>query len=174
MFSSHRIELSLLFAGACVLIGIVCLAGPNFPRDRLSNEIRTLAGVKNIEVIIETKSKDLFEVKYLPHNAKKVVEQMLSKAGIESVDGTGGPVLRIAVITGKNPQFPDFISFTYHLSFEQLVRVDRLDAVVHVLTYALVYGSFTKKDLVLRDLNKTLPTLTKHFIERVKLANKAS
>ncbi len=149
-------------------------AAPIKPATKLSSEIRSLRDLEEVEIKVQALSRVLDEVGLKSATVHGRMVEALADSGILPSEGTGGPVLRLVILTQTEPDYPEMVSFTYHLSLEQSVTVNRIDEQVHVPTYALVHGTLTTKDKLLPDLNRLLPIVMRHFLERVKMASRAS
>ncbi len=170
----NTLFVSVAVAGACLFTGWFCTAAPVLPRTgRVSNEIISLANVQQIAVSVKHRSQVLKDQGYEPKLAKKHIQQMLIERSYEISQDPAAPTLSIVILTESDPDdHPGVIGFTYHVSLEQNVLIERLDRRLYVPTYALVHGSLTATATLKADVEALLPTVIDHFHSRVQSANK--
>lgn len=154
--------------------GWVCTAAPIVPgRNRVTNEIRSLAGVERLEVEVKTVSSVLLEMKYPLDRVEERITAILAEHEIETVEDIAAPVLSLVLLTETSSDHADMVSFTYHLSLEQEVVIERLDEKIFVPTYALVHGSLTTREHLVATMENLLPIVIRHFAGRLRTANVA-
>ena len=167
--NQFRITLLLVVAVA-LLVVFVCTAAPIKVGPRISNEVRSLAGLDELDVMVFVRSKVLEKSKYSGERVKQKIISMLAASGINVVDGSDGPVLQVVILSEINSEFPELVAYTCHITLEQEVVVKRLQQTLAVPTYSLVHVDITSADRVEEDLENFVPDIVRHFIERVKLA----
>lgn len=152
-------------------IGLAAWAAPIRPgQQKVPGEIRSLAGLKTVEVVVQPSSALLNEENYSVTDARKKMQDTFKEGGFAFDSGEGVPTVRLVVLTNVNSAHPDVVSYTYHLSVEQKAVIERIDESIYVPTYALVWGNVTTREDLLAALDKDLPQVTRHFMNRVKYA----
>jgi len=167
----------IAFGVAVVLVALtswLCTAAPIVPeRRRVTNEIRSLAGIAEVEVEVDSASSVLAEMKYPVDRMKKRTADLLAEHGIMAVTDSAAPILNLVLLTETSQDHPEMVSFTYHLSLEQDVVLERLNEKILVPTYALVHGSLTTREKLTQTIDELLPVVIRHFASRVQVASHA-
>ncbi len=175
MSTINRLVPWLCVPAAVALTAWVCTAAPILPaKPRVTEEIKSLAGIKRLRVVVESKSLLLQNMKYSPANIQEQVSDLMIEAGFEVVDDPKATTLRIVLLTNTKPTFPDVVSVTHHLSLEQDIVVARLGSPMFAPTYALVHGILVSKDRMLAELDDPIVALMQRFAQRVEQANEAA
>ncbi len=137
----------------------------------LPSEAHSLAGLKQIRVQVDGNPILSKLVPYNTERAKTEIERMLMDADMDISQDKEVPTLRILIALSTNVKYPDMVGFTYQLSIEQNVLIERLKKRIHVPTYTLLYGTLTTEEDLLKELDRLLPTVMDYFIRRVRAAD---
>lgn len=157
---------------ACLTVACLLAAAPILPgQAKLSPEVKSLTGIDKVEVLVQGAS-PLVNDKALTSELEQTITSLLSEANIEVAKAADLPRLNVVLITNVNPAYPDAVSYTYHLSLEQNVRLERLDQTLFLPTYALVHGELTSRNQLHTEVKRILPLVINHFISRVAAANR--
>ncbi len=157
---------------ACLLLVTIIAAAPILPGNTgLSPEVKSLAGIRKVEVLVQGASSLVNDEAFI-NELQQTITQLVTDAGLEVTQGVDLPRLNVVLITNVSSAYPDAVSYTYHLSLEQNVRIERLDQTLFLPTYALVHGELTSRDQLQTDVKRVLPVVINHFLSRVAAANR--
>ena len=174
MMKTTRITMVATLAGLVVAsIAWVCAAAPIMPRTaKITGEVRSLANLDKVRVKVMHSANLLRRLKYSPDRARKQAVETLAKAGIEDVDDDDAPQLNIIILIESHPKCPDVYGYTFHVTLEQKARIERLQEIHVVPTYAFVHGDLAHQDELLDDLDKTQEKILDRIISRIRLATR--
>jgi len=116
---------------ALALVGAVCWiarSAPILPDDmRLSDEVRTTAGIGAVRLIIPPLPTPLVDAGISRNGIREDWKKQLEENHVKVVDDGEAPVLRLVVIFHTDESLPDAASYLCFLTLEQPVTVRRLD-----------------------------------------------
>ena len=156
---------------ACALATTMCAAGPFLPKKLTSGEVRSLAGLRAIELKVAVGGRGKLQMDDWREAAQRKLTRILTdESDLQVVANRDHPILHLLVATNVNAQYPELISYAVHLSVEQRILVQRTSEEVFAPTYGLVNVGFTARAQLKDALDELLPDMTRHFLTRVQAA----
>jgi hypothetical protein len=174
MMQRTRITVVTVLAGlVAVTAAWVCMAAPIVVGQRtISGEVRSLANLKQVRVAVSHTADVLNKLKYSTDEARKDVIEILATADIAGVDDDDAPLLNIEILIEDHPKYPDVFSYTFHVSLEQKARIERLNEIHVVPTYAFVHGDLVDRGDLRDELDKMLAKIIDRVINRIRRATR--
>jgi hypothetical protein len=172
----RRICHIILIVLVAVVSALISHAAPIGPQaaPKLPDEVRSLAGLKQLKINIEHNGVLPAGMEYSTKDAKEIVRQLLTDGGFEVVDLGQAPTVKIMLLTGVNHEHDNLVNYTFHLSLEQHVIIQRINAPLYVLTYALIDGDIATRAQLSEELEQRISRLTSHLMRRIHKATISS
>ena len=157
MSTINRLVPWLCVPAAVALTAWVCTAAPILPaKPRVTEEIKSLAGIKRLRVVVESKSLLLQNMKYSPANIQEQVSDLMIEAGFEVVDKREKllPILRFEFMSASDPKFEKAAGFCVVMALRQPVDLRRFELSMYASTYQSFYVGLESRG----DLNEKITT----------------
>ena len=166
-------NIAIIALGAVLAISAALVpagrGAPILPSSPLADQVRSLAGLSTLRLLVEPVSADLAAMGIDAEDLAADQSAELRRAGLEVVDESDQPErestlprLTIEIIGVQEPKLPDAIAFSVNLMLEQQVRIERLDKVISVPTYVRHATALVPKE----EARKTIDTTTDHLVHQ--------
>ncbi len=154
------------------LLGWAAWAAPLMPgRENLLDEVRTLAGLHTVRLVVELPAPMLTQNGFDAEVLRREWTQALEGAGFELGDDEDLPTIHVWAFARDAAPVPDAVSFFVSVTVVQDVRVNRLDQPARIPTWTgLGWGAMPNDGLADR-VNAELTGLRNQFLVRHQQAS---
>ncbi len=150
----------------------ICWAAPVLPeRPRLPGEVRSLAGLRQFKVSVETALTGSKPIRIDTGALREKVEAILEERGYGAVDDDQAAAMRVTLVMADNERHPNMLGFTIHVAVEQAVVIRRLDQTIRVPTYAAAAVGFATRQDVRAEIERVLENIVHFFVGQADAAN---
>ena len=183
----HRISITSLPGVAALvgLFGLVALAAPILRGGpKLSDEIRSMAGLDHLNLVIMTLPKLLKESGFDQIHIHDQWREHLTEVGIKlapskreqgktyTVPSDETPTLRLAVATFTDAAVPDAVGYLNILTLEQNVHMEGQEGRLRVPTWTGLHMGMKTKEHLARGFKATLDQSLKQFLARIQMVKR--
>lgn len=166
-----RSPLRVVILMPATLIAWHVLAAPILPTSRqLPDEVLSLAGIDAAQFLLVRDATALEDNRFEFDDVEKRLRTRLRDGGLDIVESSAVPTLKIDIIPHAEPRHTDMLGYTCHLSLEQEVLLTRLSQARRVPTYAIVHGGFALKEEANKAIEDVLEILVDQFLARKRVA----
>ncbi len=152
---------------------LVALAAPILPVGvRLSDEIRSTAGIDRLHLVIMPLPKPLKEEGFVRHDVHEQWREHLAEAGIKLAPSDEAPTLRLVVTMFTDVTVPGAFGYLNILTLEQNVQVENKEGQLRVPTWTGLHMGMKTKEHLTDGFQATLDESISHFLVRVASANR--
>lgn len=162
----------ILAAGIVFIVtGLWATAAPIGPRsEKLSDEILSLGGLKQIQLEVEQIPAPLNEAGLEQQTVDNLIQQSLKEGGFVIMKDEDVPRLLVRVQAVTNSDDPGGLGALVIVAVHQKVTVERLGTQLKVPTMTASYAGYTAKQDIAKLVEKKLPALLAHFVRLVHKA----
>ncbi len=163
-----------LTLAVAIAIGTSAWAGPIMPwRRGLSDADHSLAGLKQIELIVDDLPPQIKDVGLTAELLREMIAKDLRAAGYRIIDTKRVSKLGVLVSAVTDPNVPGGIAYSVNMVLNQLVKIGRLDQMLFVPTHAQVVLGLEAKQNLSKSVKTTVTDMTRQWINLARIVTEA-